>query len=112
MNPHAHFTVGDAGIAGGVNWRVVAGTKAPGDLRLEWYVGDRWQPVALDAIFVAVDCICQNEDFLYPYPARGGQLLIRAISEARLYGYEHASGWLALQRKNHELTLSKRWVTP
>jgi hypothetical protein len=106
VNPHRHFQVGDAGIAGGVNWRIVEGRKAPGDMRLEWYVNERWQPVSMDTIFVAVDVICQNEDFLYPYPARGGQLLIRAIGDARLYGYEYASGWLALQRRNHEQVMS------
>jgi hypothetical protein len=110
VNPHKRQLVaGDAGIAGGVNWRIVEGSKAPGDLRIDWYVNDRWQPVLMDTVFVVLDLICQNEDFLYPYPQKGGLLPLEACAKARLHGYEYASGWLHLQRQNREAKASRRW---
>lgn len=104
------LVAGDAGVAGGVNWRIVAGRKAPGDLRIELYVNDRWIPARLDTLFVVVDLVCQNEDFLYPWPKRGGLMVLDAIAKARLLGFEQASGWLALQRRNRERVDSREWV--
>jgi hypothetical protein len=111
VNPRKRqLAAGDAGVAGGVNWRIVEGRKAPGDLVIEWFVADRWLPVSLDIVFVAVDLICQNEDFLYPYPQRGGLYVLDALGYARREGYEAATGWLARQRRNHELVASRGWV--
>jgi hypothetical protein len=111
MNPtKPRIDAGRAGIAGGVNWRVIPGHKAPGDLVIQWYVNERWIPVSLDTIFVAIDLICQNEDELYPFPAKGGQMVITALQEARRLGFEHATGWLHLQRQNREERGGRGWM--
>ena len=80
---HRINVAGDAGIAGGVNWRIREGHKFVGDLVIEWYIGERWVPVKLEALFVPVDLICQNEDERYPYPREGGQRVIRFLQDAR-----------------------------
>lgn len=94
MRPR-HFKAGDAFIVGGINFRVVEGCKKPKvpgaqDLRLDWYVGERWQPVTLDPIFLVVDMICENEDVLYPFPQRGGEEVITYLRLAKNAGWRKA----------------------
>ena len=94
------FHPGDEWEAGGVRFRCVAGNKGPGDVRLEWWIVDRWLPVICDALFAAFDCIAENEDVLYPHPARGGEELLRYFKIARSNGWREAARMLHLARVN------------
>lgn len=99
MRPR-EFGAGDQFMAGGVAFRVVHGEKGPDDLRLDWLVNGYWQPVILDAVFAVVDMVAQNEDLLYPFPARGGEEVIRYLRLAREVGWQRAA--LQLQKARAE----------
>ena len=53
-----------------LRFRVVAGVKKPGDLRLDWLTPDGWEPVPMRAIGMIHAFFVENEDHLYP-PAHG-----------------------------------------
>lgn len=100
MSRPRRFYPGWEGIASGIQFRVVEGKKpcaVPGerDLRLDWWMNSGWEPVTLDAVFLIVDMVCENEDFLYPFPQRGGEEVISYMRLARL------RGWQAAQEKLH-----------
>jgi hypothetical protein len=94
------FTAGQEFEAGGVRFRVQAGRKASGDLRLEWWINGEWVPVILDAVFAIVDFVAGNEDHLYRYPAKGGEEVLRYCRIARVSGWREASRLLHLARVN------------
>lgn len=92
------FVAGQQFVAGGVQFRVASGSKGSGDLRLDWCVGGDWQPVLLDAVFAVVDMVAENEDRLFPYPAKGGEETMRYLRIARIQGWQEASRLLHLAR--------------
>ena len=48
-------------IPGGYTFRVVPGSKAADDLRLEWHTSAGWRPVPMAVAFVLVDFLAENE---------------------------------------------------
>lgn len=97
MKPSA-FTAGQYFKAGGVEFRVSGGRKGNGDLRLDWRIDGYWKPVVLDAVFAVMEFVTENEDRLYPYPARGGEEVLRYMRIARVQGWREASRLLHLAR--------------
>jgi hypothetical protein len=94
------FAVGQQFEAGGVMFRVERGHKAPGDLRLDWFINGEWTPVILDAVFAVIQFVTENEDDLYRYPAKGGEEVIRYCRIARVSGWQEAARLLHLARMN------------
>lgn len=49
-------------------FRVVAGIKKPGDLRIDWWSSGRntWLPINMSVAAVLTDFFCENEEHLYP----------------------------------------------
>jgi hypothetical protein len=91
------FRAGERLEAGGVHFLVRAGGKGGDDLCLDVLINGRWQPLLLETLFLAIDFICQNEDYLYPAPRNGGEEVLRYCRMARQQGWLAAS--LELQRK-------------
>ena len=97
MRPR-RFRAGDEFEAGGVRFRCTAGHKGPGDVRLDWCINGRYEPVLCDALLAAFDCIAENEDVLYPHPNRGGEEVLRYFKIARISGWREATRLLYLAR--------------
>jgi hypothetical protein len=94
----------------GVTFRTVPGSKAPSDLRLEWYISGRWIPVAMSAGLVMADFFYENEERLFPYPADGGERYLRAIRDAaRTEGWDRVATRLAADRERRRRQ-QERWV--
>lgn len=107
MSRQRRFYAGWADNVGGVEFRCVQGKKHPDDLKLEWLWGDEWVPLTLDVVFLAVDMICENEDVLYPYPAKGGQYTLDAVKAARIRGWHYAVELLHRQRGEKQRRLDE-----
>lgn len=84
----------------GLRWRVVAGVKAPGDMRLEVEGPAGWVPVKMEAGFLLADFFFDNESRLYPRSAgfRGGYEYLRALHDAARFGWERAATRLQGQK--------------
>ena len=83
-----------------MQYRLVRGRKGPNDLVLQWrYLGD-WRPVELDHVAVIVDAIADNENVLYPPPARGGAKVYGFVRQALKDGWRPAVHDLHLERGN------------
>jgi hypothetical protein len=86
-----------------MEYRLVTGRKGPGDLRLDWRWNDEgrvspWRPVELDHVFLIVDAIADNENYLYPLPAAGGDYVRRFVVAALRNGWVQARHDLHLER--------------
>lgn len=55
------FTIGSSGELNGIEWRVVSGTKAPGDLVLELNTPRGWRKFPMSLSALAADFFAQNE---------------------------------------------------
>ena len=84
--------------------RVVAGRKAPGDLRLEWLTPQGWEPVPMAVAALVSDFMVENKEFLRGTPA-GAHRRMPAVDywwgylrSAVLHGWRHADGLLQGQR--------------
>ena len=87
-------------IPGGYTFRVVPGSKAADDLRLEWHTSAGWRPVPMAVAFVLVDFLAENEDALTPYRPHwavpGGDWFMGECQRARRHG------WVEAQRRIEE----------
>jgi hypothetical protein len=86
------------GAIGGVWFRTVRGNKFPGDVRLEWRINGRYEPVSLDAIALVVDVITDNENARFPWPASGGGKVYKFLRQAMRDGWQRANYCLHLER--------------
>lgn len=101
------FKAGDQFKIDGVHFRVREGDKPVRggsrrgehghDLVLEWWLPneDRWVRPTFAPLALMVDMLCENEDVLYPPPAKGGEYLIEHLLTARHGGHEMAARELA-----------------
>ena len=100
------FRAGDTFRVGNMDFRVVPGRKGPGDLRLDWRYNNRagtgspWYPLDLEVIALSVDVIADNENYLYPPPASGGDYVRKYVMSALRDGWNAAQTRLILQRIN------------
>ncbi|MCR4341993.1 MAG: hypothetical protein NUW01_19115 [Gemmatimonadaceae bacterium] len=92
------FHAGQHGDIGGVEWRVVTGRKAPGDLRLD-VRAVRFIPVKMDLGFLFADFYAQNERVLYPHRGdEAGDRYVNFIRGAMYLGWQDAAEQLAFER--------------
>jgi hypothetical protein len=92
------FSPGDTFEIPPMQYRLIRGSKGQTDLVLQWrYLGD-WQPVTLDHVALIVDAIADNENRLYPYPAKGGALVHSFVRTALKHGWRQAIHDLHLDR--------------
>jgi hypothetical protein len=82
-------------------YRVVRGSKAPDDLRLDWRWQTEWRPVELDHVFLIVDAIADNENVIRPSPQSGGGKVYAAVVTALRYGWRKARHDLHLERARY-----------
>lgn len=86
-----------------IEYRVVQGTKAADDLRLDWRIVTPYQAVCLDHVALIVDAIYENEDRLYPAPEyRGGGKVLAYVLGAVKHGHLWARHNLYLERQNRD----------
>ena len=85
-----------------MQYRVVRGKKGPDDLRLDWRWATDWRPVELDHVAIIVDAIADNENVLYPPPARGGAKTWTFVQTAFKHGWRKARHDLHLERANRD----------
>lgn len=102
MRDTDRFRNGERWTFAGVDFRLRMGRKAWDDHVIEWRGVDGWHPVVLDAIFLVVDFVAWNEDNLYPYPARGGEEVLRYLRVARAQGWRRATAMLHEARARHD----------
>lgn len=101
------FRIGDVIDVPPMQYRIVRGHKSPDDQRLDWrYVGD-WRPVELDHAGLIAAAIAENEDRLYPYPAKGGGK-VRAFVHACYRSWRQARHDLHLERARKAERLDTR----
>jgi hypothetical protein len=93
------FRLGDEGIAGGVEWRVEAGSKKPGDLILKLRA-PRWTAVGMDLSGLLADFHHQVEAHLYPRDEgfKGGGKYFEHLRRAVKHGWVFAAQVLATER--------------
>jgi hypothetical protein len=84
----------------GYTFRVVPGSKAADDLRLEELTREGWRPVPMAVAFVLVDFLAENEDALTPHrpwwTTPGGDWFMGEVWRARY------QGWAEAQRRIEE----------
>lgn len=98
---YERFVMGDNYATCGMRFRVVAGKKKPGDLRLDVYADGVWRPVTFEPLFLMTDFFYENEDRLYP-PAegkKGGKYVMDALRFATQHGYVAAWRRVELEKK-------------
>lgn len=108
MTAERRFRAGSAYRMPPFDYRLVAGRKGPGDLRLEWRWNDAgrvspWRPVELDHVALIVDAIADNENYLYPFPYSGGDKVRRFVMTALRDGWRTARHDLHLERMQKDL---------
>jgi hypothetical protein len=85
-----------------MQYRIVRGKKGPNDLRLDWRWTTDWRPVELDHVGLIVDAIADNENVLYPPPARGGGKVWSFVRDALKLGWLKARHDLHLERAERD----------
>jgi hypothetical protein len=79
-------------------FRCVPGSKGQRDLRLEWFVRGAWRAVPMAAGLVMADFFFENENVLFPWPAKGGGMYLGAVTEAARKGWMPVAARLADER--------------
>jgi hypothetical protein len=102
MTGGRRFQNGDTFTIGNVEYRITCGAKGPDDLRLDWRFATTWQPVVLDHVALILDCIGENEDLLYPPPAKGSAYVHEFVMRARREGWRKAVARLQIERANRD----------
>ena len=92
--------------------RVVQGKKGPNDLRLDVLVNGGWRSVSMHLAFMLTDFFYENENALYPYPARGGPYFMDALKTASRYGHERAQKELEFDQRRKQMRLLDSVVRP
>lgn len=101
------FAAGDQFTFNGVRFRIVHGTKRPGDLRIEW-LGDGgfWVPLSFEPVAFLVDFFFENEDRLYPRPTyQGGDYFMAFLRSSVRHGYRHAWGQVLAEKEQMQQQL-------
>ena len=95
------WTYGTGETREGLRYRVRRGQKGPQDLVMDIWVG-RWVPLSMETVFLVVDFLGENEDFLYPKSKGklGGDKLIAALRVAYRFGWERAKTDLEWEKKS------------
>lgn len=89
---------GWSGEIGGVRFRIVQGVKSPEDLRLDWLVEGSWIAVPMKVGGFLADFFCENEDILYPPPAKGGRKYIEYLRWSARHGVDKAQAGLEAEQ--------------
>lgn len=92
------FGVGDSGCIAGMEWKVMRGRKAPGDLVLVARVPD-WTYVSMEWGGLFADFHYQIEDILYP-DAKGGKKYLEHVRRATRSGFVSANYLLRLEKRS------------
>lgn len=98
-DPRPDFHEGEYGNAGGVEYRIEAGRKAPGDLILKIRAPE-WVAVGMDLGGLLADFHSQVEDLLYP-PAlgkKGAGKFFEHLQRARRHGWRFAAAVLSSEK--------------
>jgi hypothetical protein len=84
-------------------FRIVEGTKAPGDLRLEWRTMYGWRAVPLSAVQFMADFFADNEKHLTQYRGHwhmwGDSYFLRSVFRSARNGWESEANLPATQRE-------------
>lgn len=81
-----------------MHFRVVAGKKGPDDLRLDQLVDGKWVAVRMAVGGMMADFFFENEEVLYPPPAKGGKKYLDYVRDAARFGWERAEAALRVER--------------
>lgn len=87
----------------GLRFRVCRGKKAPADLRLDVMTGGTWRAVHMRLGAMLADFFYENEDVLYPPPAKGGRKYLDYCRDAAKHGWEKAEAVLRIERRQKSL---------
>jgi hypothetical protein len=101
------FAEGDRFHEGGIRFRVERGRKTDDDLRIDWYVAEsgQWVAIPMSVLFLLVDFFWENEHVIYP-PSRGyqgGEKFWQALRGSWLHGWKSSQDGLAAERRQREL---------
>lgn len=99
MHAPDRFHSGQVWSFAGVAFRIRPGAKGPRDCVMEWRGVNGWRPIPMAALFLVVDFLTWNEDYLYPNPRRGGEELFRYFTIARINGWRYATAMLEEARR-------------
>ena len=94
------FRPGMSGTLDGIRFRTVAGSKAPGDLVLEWETSVGWQRIRMHTVGLIIDFLYENEHVLYPPNSGylGGEKLMEHIDRAVMRGWKAAADHLDAEK--------------
>lgn len=81
-----------------MQFRIVRGAKSPDDLRLDWYIDGHWIAVPMMVGGFLADFFGENEDVLYPPPAKGGAKYIEYLRWSWKHGVDRAQAGLEAER--------------
>ena len=103
----AHFRVGDSGELGGIQWRIVQGSKTENDFVLQIRCAE-WTKPKMALSFLLADFHTQSEDLLvadgyFKRPAIGGQMFLNSVRNATQVGWQWASERLEEQRRRRRV---------
>jgi hypothetical protein len=99
-NGQRRFACGLDVEVSGLGFRIVPGSKVPGDLILQWRTPGGWRHIRLDALGLLADFFYENEHWLYPPPANeGGEYVRRFLGTAVSRGWECAASRLHEERE-------------
>lgn len=78
-----------------MRYRIRPGVKVPGDLVLDAWTGNHWQPVPMTAALFLVDFFTENEDLIAQYRPHwrrnGDTNFLLALPAARKLGWREAA---------------------
>lgn len=93
------FQAGQTGTLNGIEWQIVPGRKADGDLRMNIRARE-FRAVPMSLSFLFADFHYQVEGHLYPKADGflGGEKFMRGLNGAITIGWEAAVEWLERER--------------
>jgi len=85
------FNAGEYFNVSGIEFRVEQGRKHPDDRVLLWWSQEYgWKPIEMTVGFLLADFFFENEEVLYPKPAKGGDYYLDACEVAARNGWRQA----------------------
>lgn len=97
------WRAGDERDIDGLRFRVTQGVKSPDDLRLDVKADGSWRAVHMRLGAFLADFFFENEDVLYPPPAKGGRKYLTYLRDATRYGWTKADAVLRIERRQRSL---------
>jgi hypothetical protein len=99
------FHNGDHFVIEGIQYDIRCGRKYPDDPGRDLVLLMNGTLVSFDHVMLMTDFFCENEDSLYPPPAKGGAKFLGAMHTAWRRGWREAVQWKDQERKNKQLQL-------